>query len=95
MSATIEQPTKEQLQGPISEKTRAILDAIDRIDKKLDVIIDENASWKVALIRSIKQFLSLLDQPASRNPGEQSTNTVDFRRGKNTDTYGGGSSGQK
>ena len=54
----IEQPE----QGPISEKTRAILEAIERIDKKVDMIITNKNRWSSALIRSIKQFLSLIEK---------------------------------
>ena len=75
MSAIVQQPA-EKTQEPISEKTRAVLEAIERIDKKIDILIAEKESWKVALIRAVKQFISQIeprrtdDQNSHLSPGQ-------------------------
>jgi len=60
MSAETTPIKSEPDETPITEKTRAILAAIDRIDKKVDTLIAERQAWKAALYRILKESISLL-----------------------------------
>lgn len=65
----------EPSQVPISERTRAILKAIDELDCKhmaelqdvtqtvrdIQRMLGVNDNWKSAIIRGIKQFISLVE----------------------------------
>ena len=75
MSA-IEQPAEQQAKAPISERTLAIMQAIERLDSKLSEMQDvtqavqeiRNAlgldkTWRGAILRALKHFVSLVDPP--------------------------------
>jgi len=65
---------------PITEKTRAILAAIDRIDKKVDTLITERQAWKAALYRILKESISLLFPNDNHRPTGEAADRRNTRR---------------
>lgn len=67
-------PGEPEPAEPISEKTRAVLEAIARLDKRMDEFQDVTLAvreirqmlgvgdnWKSAFLRGLKQFISLVE----------------------------------
>jgi phosphoenolpyruvate synthase/pyruvate phosphate dikinase len=74
--AVVEQPTEQ----PITDKTRAILQAINELDSKLNELqnvseavreikeqLNTGSTWRTAIIRALNQFLSHVDPNWKKN----------------------------
>ncbi len=58
MNAEAEAETKAE--SPISERTQAILAEIQRVEHKVDQLLEHRNRWTSAVTRALKQFISLL-----------------------------------